>query len=107
MVVNVVTKFIDKYTKKLYLPGDCIEVSKERFAELTAAGKFVEAVLAAEDAEPEEDKDETGGVSDAPDTVGMGADDDGKAAQVAGEETKQATKKTTVKKTGTKKSAKK
>lgn len=46
MRVKVVKPFKDKYTKAIYNPGQDIEVTQERYEELTSAalGPFVEAM---------------------------------------------------------------
>lgn len=40
----VIKRFRDKESKKVFCPGDNIEVSEERFSELVAAGDYVEKV---------------------------------------------------------------
>lgn len=46
MKVKVIKPFKDKYTKVIYNPGQDIEVTQERYEELTSAalGPFVEAM---------------------------------------------------------------
>ena len=44
MKVKVVNRFVDKVTKQLHEYGEVIEVTEERFAEISAAGKYVEKV---------------------------------------------------------------
>ena len=46
MKVKVIKPFRDKHTKVVYVKGEEIEVTKERFEELTSAalGPFVEAM---------------------------------------------------------------
>lgn len=44
MKVKVVMPFTDKATKKTYKPGDVIDVSEKRYAEIRKAGRFVERV---------------------------------------------------------------
>lgn len=44
MKAKVLQKFIDKHTNKLNEVGTIIEVSKERLAEILAAGNYVEVV---------------------------------------------------------------
>ena len=41
MKVKVVNDFIDKHTKNRCNCGDVLEVSDDRYAEITAAGQFV------------------------------------------------------------------
>lgn len=41
MKVEVIEKFKDKYTKKIYTPGDVIEVTKKRHDEILRTGKFI------------------------------------------------------------------
>lgn len=42
MKVKVVSRFVDKETKQLHEYGEVIEVTEARFAEISAAGKYVE-----------------------------------------------------------------
>lgn len=51
MKVKVVNRFVDKNTKQLHEYGEVIEVTEERFKEISAAGKYVEKI---EDEEPKE-----------------------------------------------------
>lgn len=44
MKVKVVKRFVDKETRELHEYGDVIEVTEERFKEISAAGKYVEAL---------------------------------------------------------------
>jgi len=46
MKVRVIKPFKDKHTKVIYNPGQDIEVTRERFEELTSAasGPFVQAI---------------------------------------------------------------
>ncbi|HPO77626.1 MAG TPA: hypothetical protein PLI23_10720 [Thermoclostridium caenicola] len=46
MRVRVILPFKDKHTKKVYQPGQAIEVTEERYEELASAalGPFVETV---------------------------------------------------------------
>jgi len=44
MRVKVITPFKDKYKKVVYQKGQEIEVTNERFEELTSAAPFVEAI---------------------------------------------------------------
>lgn len=44
MKVKVLIPFNDKYTGKEYKKDDVIEVSAERFNEITRKGRFIEAV---------------------------------------------------------------
>ena len=46
MRVRVILPFKDKHTKKVYQPGQAIEVTEERYEELASAalGPFVEAM---------------------------------------------------------------
>ena len=44
MKVKVVNRFVDKETKQLHEYGEVIEVTDARFKEISAAGKYVEAI---------------------------------------------------------------
>ena len=55
MKVKVVNRFVDKETKQLHEYGEVIEVTEERFAEISAAGNYVKAL--ADDTQGEEPLD--------------------------------------------------
>ena len=42
--VKVLIPFRDKHTKKTYKKGEIIEVTAERFNEITAKGKYIQLV---------------------------------------------------------------
>jgi len=42
MKAKVVNRFVDKNTRHLHEAGDVIEVTEARFAEISAAGRYVE-----------------------------------------------------------------
>lgn len=44
MKVKVVNRFVDKETRQLHEYGEVIEVTEARFKEISAAGKYVEAI---------------------------------------------------------------
>lgn len=59
MKVKAKTAFVDKYTEKVYAPGDVIECTEERGKELLAdSRKLVEAVEETAEAKAEEKKAE-------------------------------------------------
>lgn len=59
MKVKAKTAFVDKYTEKVYAPGDVIECTEERRKELLAdSRKLVEAVEETAEAKAEEKKAE-------------------------------------------------
>ena len=56
MKVKVVNRFVDKETRQLHEYGEVIEVTEARFAEISAAGKYVEKVPDEEPGEKPLDK---------------------------------------------------
>ena len=42
MWVTVVKKFADKYTGQIYMPGDKLNLKKDRIKEILSVDKFVE-----------------------------------------------------------------
>lgn len=52
MKVIVLRKFLDKHTGEVHKPGDILEITEERFAEILKVGKLVEKV-SEETTEPE------------------------------------------------------
>ena len=44
MKVEVIEEFKDKYTKKLYTPGDVIEVTKKRLEEILETGRLIKPI---------------------------------------------------------------
>lgn len=54
MKVKVVNRFVDKETRQLHEYGEVIEVTEARFKEISAAGKYVEAVAEEPEEKPEE-----------------------------------------------------
>ena len=45
MKVRVKKRFKDKYTKKKHLPGDILDITEERFAEIQQVGDLVEEIV--------------------------------------------------------------
>lgn len=44
MKVKVTHKFRDKYTGKIYAKGDVLEITEERYQEISSVGNFVQIV---------------------------------------------------------------
>ena len=54
MKVKVIEEFKDKYTKKIYTPGDIIEVTKKRHDEILGTGRLIKSLEDVDKTEKEE-----------------------------------------------------
>ena len=49
---KVITRFKDRYTKKIHRPGDILEINGKRFKEIQAVGNLLELIEEAEESKP-------------------------------------------------------